>query len=460
MAAIASSLAVQSFDVMRDTPQFDELRDALRHHQVVALLGARGTGKTSLAQALISQYEEVGVKVVMLDARDAEDILDLNGPVAAALRCSHETLTPEQLGPDDVVRIIVDNCHEFYDRPWFPYLQEQWRALLSLEAARGRVGLLLLGRPLFRHVAGGHGSPLLTIGPILLVRPLTEIEVIERFGIAEEVARAVKRKTGGHPWLTRMLLEAIDRDVSNLGGAIEQFVNQHQRYLTRLAEDHTLAAMGVLADLVEAGHPIPDATLITAHFGSSYSDGQDALADLTASGLITRVEDTCQIAAELLRKAPAVRQFLRAPATKIPTTAPDQHDEGARIFYLIENRLRELIVQSLGSVDRAWWQTRVPSTFIGEAETRRSAELESPAAPEQEPHPIMFLSLGELFEIVQMKENWTQVFAVRLRRTAELVRDAARDLVAVRNKVAHNRPISGDDLELARNAARRLRLLE
>jgi hypothetical protein len=432
------------------------VREALRLHPVVALIGARGTGKTLVAESVAEQLESRDVQVVRLDAGLTDGPHSLNLPIAAALGCTETDLSAEEMDANLVIRIIVDNCHEFHTRPWWPYLQEQWRALVSTPAARGRVGLLLAGRPLFRHVAGGSGSPLLNIGTTMLVRPLEEHDVVEEMAAEPQVARALLRKTGGHPRLTAMLTEAFDGDLSHLGATVDGFAEQNQRYLMRLAEDHTMGGLAMLADLVVADSPVAEAALTNAHFGGSYADAQETLADLAASGLIARDGGTCAIAAELLKRAPAVRTFLRAPAPQVPINAPDRHGDAAALFYVLENQLREMIVEALGAVDRAWWQTRVPPNLIGEAESRRTAEFESAATPTGEGHPIMFLSLGELFDIVLAADNWGQVFGIRIRRSADVARAASRDLIAVRNKIAHNRPVSAADLDLAQNAAQRL----
>jgi len=453
-------MASCSSSIVRDPYVIETLRAALRHQQLVALIGARGTGKTIVADALSDRLASNDVVVVRLDAREAEDAIDLNGPLAAALGCPNDELTSERLEPGRVVRVIVDNCHEFYDRPWFPYLQENWRELLSSEGASGRIGVVLLGRPLFRHVAGGHGSPLLGLGPVLVVRPLSPADIHKQFTVTKELAQAIHRKTGGHPALTRYLLDAVEYDITNIGTAITAFVNEQQRYMLRLAEDHQLAAMGILADLIEAKKRLPEPPLIHAHYGTAYSEGQEALNDLAGSGLIARSNGGCELAAELLRETPAVRQFVRAPKPAIATIPSREQAQCAQDIYAIENRLRALICESLGAIDRAWWRTRVPTTMLGEAESRRNAEIESQAASEQDLHPIMYLTLGELFEIVLSKENWSGVFAIEMKRSAEMMRGVSRDLVAVRNKVAHSRPVSETDLELARNAARRIGLLD
>lgn len=438
--------------------QLDEVRTALASHPVVALIGARGTAKSTLATKLGEDLEANNVRVVQIDARSAESPADLNIQIAEALRCPYQDLSGDAMLDGDVVRIIVDNAHAFYDRKWFPYLQEQWRALLSSESARGRVAMLLLGRPLFRSVAGGDGSPLLGIGPVLVARPMTPNEVVDAFDVEMRTAEAVCRKTGGHPALTLALLDAIERDSRNIGSRIDDFVRQQERYLLKLAEDHTLAALGMLADVVRSGGPCAEATLVATHFGDTYADGQEALRDLAASGLVLREGDKVTVRAELVVQVRAVRDFIRVPRPDIPIESPRNQGPATDAIFEIENRLRRKIVEELGAVDETWWPSRIPNEFVAGAELRRRTELDSAAAPDKEQHPLMYLSMGELFEVILLNENWTQVFGITMHRSREMVRAAGRDVMAVRNKVAHSRPVTDTDYGLLVGAAERLGL--
>jgi hypothetical protein len=439
--------------------QLSEIRDALASHPVVALVGARGTAKTLLADRLIGELERSAVTVVRLDARDAETPRDLNVAIARALQCEADDLTAGNLPEGRVVRVVIDNCHEFYDKKWFPYLQEQWRALLSSASARGRVAILLIGRPLFRRVAGGDGSPLLNIGPTLATRPLSVAEVSDAFEVTPEVAAAVVRKTGGHPALTGALIAAIEGEIARMGNVISGFISAQERYLLKLAEDHSLAALALLADLTRSDAPVAHATLIAKHFGDAFIDGQEALRDLIASGLVKREGANLIVAAELLRQVTAVREFIRVPTFELSDEPPDEHNEAAALLYGVENRLRRLIAETLGAIDAAWWPARVPTEFVAEAELRRRAELDSAAAADSDYHPILYLSLGELFDLIWKRENWDQAFSVRIHRTLPMARDSARDVTAVRNKLAHSRPVNRADVDLLRAGARRLGLL-
>jgi hypothetical protein len=443
------------------TRQFDDVRAALQQHQAVTFIGARGTGKTELARQLEEHLRSMQLSVSVVDAANSESATDFNAALAAALKCADSALTLECLPDEERVRLIIDNCESLHDKHWFTVVQEQWRGLLTSEGARGRLGVILFGRPLFQDVAGGKGSPLLNVGPVLRARPLSELEIAHDFGVDASTARAIRRKTGGHPVLTDELVRAIEGDLERLRLVARQFAKEQERYLIRLAEDHTVAGMAVLADVLDSREPVAESALVSAHFGSSFGRGQDCLADLAGSGLIERQADgRCTVGAEVMREASAAKHFLRAPVATIPTGSPGKHAEAATLLYEIENRLRERVASFLGEVDRAWWPNRVGEKIAASAESRRQDEMDTRVAPVEELHPVMYLHLMEVIDIIVSDVNWNQVFRVRLPISREAFREEARVVGAVRLKIAHNRPITDDDLVLLRLAARRMRIID
>jgi len=438
--------------------QTNEVREALSRHQVIFFVGARGTGKTLLAAHLESEFNRTDVQTIRLEASDAFTPADLNEPIAAVLGCPSNSLTAESLPRDARVRIIIDQCEELHDKPWLPYLQDQWRALLSEPEARGRVALLLLGRPLFRALGGGRGSPLLTIGVVKPARPLDTDSAASTFGVRPNVADPAIRKTGGHPYLTSALLRAIDGDAANFKKALPPFIAESRRYVMRLIEDHALAAHGVLADLLDARSPVAEAALIGKHFGDARLFGEECLEDLCGSGLIERETSMCSLAAELLRAIPDLRLFLRVQEVEVETEPTEHHGLAAATLFCVENLLRRRIGLWLEEIDQAWWPGRVPESLVAAAELRRRSELESSVCPEVEPHPILYLTVGEMCDLVMSQENWDQVFRVRFGMTRSAFEETKKDLLAVRNKVAHNRVVSASDVAILEGAVRRLGL--
>jgi hypothetical protein len=151
--------------------------------------------------------------------------------------------------------------------------------------------------------------------------------------------------------------------------------------------------------------------------------------------------------------------YIRTPKTAIPTDLPEHHAAAAVSLYLAENRLRALVVDSLMRLDQFWWTARVPEELVVKAESRHRDEEAATASAEQL-HPIMYLSLGEVLEILQYGENWDEVFRLSTGRSRDAL-GADRDmLIAVRNKVAHNRPVTKSDLDALLLSARRLGLLD
>jgi hypothetical protein len=437
--------------------QSDEVRDLLSRHQIVFFVGARGTGKTVLANGLEQSFTETGVRTLRLEAGDAVTPADLNDPIASVLGCPADSLAADNLSSDVRLRIIVDACEQLHDRPWLPYIQEQWRALLSDPGVVGRIGILLLGRPLFRGLAVGKGSPLMGIGVMEPARPL-DLEDCAEFGIEEKVASAVLRKTGGHPHLTRTLISAIDGRVENLSSEFRPFLDESRRYVMRLIEDHGVAARAVLLDLLETSAGISEAALIAAHFGDSRLLGEECLDDLKASGLAAETDRLYFLKAELVRAMQEIRAFLGVRSFEVPLYPSQEHGDAGKLMFYAENLLRRRVGESLSEIDQAWWPSRIPDSLVAEAELRRRAEIESAAAPTYDAHPIGYLTLGELIDVISSQPNWDQVFRVRFGMTRRAFEDAMSDVTVIRNKAAHNRPVTSADCVTLQVALSRLHL--
>jgi hypothetical protein len=439
--------------------QTREVQELLARYQVVFFVGARGTGKTYLADALERSYSLTGVETIRLDGADALTPADLNAPVAVALGCDDETLTADHLGSDRTIKIIVDAADQLHDRPWLPLIQEQWRALLSEKRAKGRLGLILLGRPLFRSLATGHGSPLAGLGMVKVARPLDVATCVATFDADEGVARGVLRKTGGHPYLTEKLLAALQQTDGDFSRVLPGFLEEARRYVLRLIEDHGVVAREVLGDLLQSSNGVSEEALVDSHFGAAVVLGEDCLDDLEGSGLLVREGQLCLLKAELVRAMHEVRHFIGAHHFDVPVNQPLAHANAAKILYAAENELRKKVGDWLSAVDQAWWPSRVSEAVVAEAELRRRSELESSVAPDREPHPVLYLTLGELFDIISSNTNWQQVFRVRFGLSRARFLDAASCITGVRNKVAHNRAVTTADLGMLNAALVKLGLI-
>jgi hypothetical protein len=94
-------------------------------------------------------------------------------------------------------------------------------------------------------------------------------------------------------------------------------------------------------------------------------------------------------------------------------------------------RLRRLVIEELAGVDEAWWPSRLPGHIAADAESRRRAELESPVSVRDTLHQIMFLNLGELFDVIAERRNWDEVFRIALGTSRSTLDAQVRVLTAV-----------------------------
>jgi hypothetical protein len=439
--------------------QTGQVLDALAQHQLVVFVGARGTGKTCLLEDVNTALTASGVTVIALDAETAQAPSDLMASIAVALQCPQDRLTAANLSDELRLRVLVDNCDALHEKNWFPAVQDEWRGLLGEPEARGRVAFLLCGRPLFRRVAEGRGSPLVGIGTFVPSRPLNAAE-IESLGVDENVAVTVRLKTGGHPQLTRRLVDAIHGDVAELEVKYVEFALSQRRFLLKLIDDHGSATRAVLADLLDASRSatVAESAIIARHFGGSGVLGQDTIDDLMASGLVARVGGSCRLGAEILRTDRDIRQYLGAAPFTIFDEPSVEHAEAAGDLFRAENRLRRIVGSALAEVEDTWWPSRFPTNIVREVEQRRKSEADSTAPASADVHPIAYLTFGELVDSVLEESNWEQIFRVRLGLSRDAFTQAASVITTVRNKVAHNRPVSEPDLTVLRLASKRLGL--
>jgi hypothetical protein len=436
----------------------DSVRRCLRSNQLVVVIGARGTGKSRCGGVLADGWRRSGLEVLQLDASTASHPSDLDGPVAEVLGCDPSTLTTSSLAEGRSLRIIVDRCEHLYEQTWLVEWQERWRSFLFSRQSEGRVSAVLFGRPLFREIAGGDASPLLNAGPVLPTQALSSTDIADYFGVATDVATAVQRKTGGHPRLTGSLLEAIDRDVKNLGPRIRGFCSDHRHYVLALLGDHVGEAREILGALLEAKGGVEQSVLVRRYFPGAPARGVEAVDDLAGCGLVARDEaGRCRLAADLIHNVEGLKALISVPAFHAPPYEQTVMDEAHRVAFEAENQLRLLVVQNLGSGDEAWWTNCVPPEVRGKAEGRQEKDWEASAAGEDTLHPIAYLHLGEVFDLVY--QHWQQVFRPAFGLSESAVSELAGRFETCRNRLAHARPLSTGQYEELLATTRRLGLM-
>jgi hypothetical protein len=400
------------------------------------------------------------MRVLRIDGSTVSHPEDLNYPLAEMIGCEPTNLVPPRDENASPMRVVVDRCDCLFDKPWVDRWQEQWRALLTAPDSQGRLAAVLFGRPLFREIAGGDASPLLNVSRVVTVEPLREDEVRQAHDLTDAGARVVIEKTGGHPRISHLFAQILTAKSGSFKQAVKSFEKNHRSYLVETIQDHPVGGQAILSDLLKARSPIHETSLIRLHFADADADGRTAIEDLCASGLVRRDgSGDCSIRADLLRDVAGIAEVVSSPKMEVPNYDSKLMDAAWRCLFFSENALRKLAADRLGEINPAWWILDVPPRVRAAAEGRRKGDGMVAAIDEPSIHPVMYLTVNELFEIILTR--WDRVFASVFHPLSEdAFRESARDFETVRNRLAHSRPITPEQLTAFELPAKRLGLID
>ena len=135
----------------------------------------------------------------------------------------------------------------------------------------------------------------------------------------------------------------------------------------------------------------------------------------------------------MFREIPFAAYPSRSTQEAVPGARTDVDESVAKRIWDLENSIRRFVVSELSAVSSTWWEERVSREIGSGAELRRRNELES-ALGGVALHPIAYLSLGELFDVVLSQKNWNEVFAVRLTSSDTALRELSSSVTTVRNR--------------------------
>jgi hypothetical protein len=136
---------------------------------------------------------------------------------------------------------------------------------------------------------------------------------------------------------------------------------------------------------------------------------------------------------------------------------PTENIEAYKIIYLIEVSTRELIIEKLRQLDGPrGYKTCLPNGSIQEKfRDGQTYEKRTPWIRCTPHHPIYYLELSELVTIIETKDNWNTSFEATLHNKAAFT-SAIRDILPIRNKIAHNRRANLSDLEILNGSVHKL----
>lgn len=156
--------------------------------------------------------------------------------------------------------LLLDEMDEALDQPWTETLFDQLRALIYSGDVRESVRLMPAGSRRFLDQVSDRGSPLWNVLKLHYLRAFDEAgfrQLAARAeGLPDDVAQAVWRQSGGHPFLAQYLLHHLSEsgiagaDVAAVDRLALRFLHERMADLdgwAQAAEIAGLRAYGVLA---------------------------------------------------------------------------------------------------------------------------------------------------------------------------------------------------------------------
>ncbi len=130
----------------------------------------------------------------------------------------------------------------------------------------------------------------------------------------------------------------------------------------------------------------------------------------------------------------------------LPKRLANEASEMAKIYpiiYVFENSIRYVIIRVLSKGGVDWWTTSVQNDIQKKATDRINQELKRKWHGKRGAHPIFYVDIEDLSRIIS--KNWS-VFKTLL-NDLEWVKVCINSIKISRNVIAHNNPLSRDDIK-------------
>ena len=132
----------------------------------------------------------------------------------------------------------------------------------------------------------------------------------------------------------------------------------------------------------------------------------------------------------------------------VPQTNVDVY----RFVFLIEVALRELFIEefTLASGPK-WYKKHLPSDLLLAYTESRKKEFAEPWTSHASLHPLYYLDFADLAKVIERGDNWHKILSTSFGNKRDVLVGDLQRLSALRNKVAHNRKATAEDVTLARS---------
>jgi hypothetical protein len=163
----------------------------------------------------------------------------------------------------------------------------------------------------------------------------------------------------------------------------------------------------------------------------------------TVGGVVTHPKErivSIKIDEESQLNCPNVPESVLKDANKMSKVYP--------YIYVFENSIRYFITETLErKYGKDWWPLRVNSKIRDKAEDRQSKEGRNRWHGKRGAHPIFYIDIDQLLKIITSNFSDFQDAMPGVDRPIEWLTNRIEEIELSRNIVAHNNPLSDDDIE-------------
>jgi len=127
---------------------------------------------------------------------------------------------------------------------------------------------------------------------------------------------------------------------------------------------------------------------------------------------------------------------------------PINNIKAFKYLFYIETALRELIIELLETTfGSKWYKSKLPGDILKKYKNSLNSEKKIKFSQLIPHHPIYYIDFPDLLKIIIRDDNWNTIFKKIFVRK-ENISSSLSDLDYIRNKVAHNRKISNEDIKI------------
>lgn len=120
------------------------------------------------------------------------------------------------------------------------------------------------------------------------------------------------------------------------------------------------------------------------------------------------------------------------------------------LTYKIEVGLREFLIDTFGKEDQKWWKQRLPPEVYTKLIKGIEKERKIKWIDLIPHHPLYYIDFSDLKKIIENEGNWIDALQ-KIFGDKNVYCGGLRELEPIRNRIAHNRKISDNDIFLLKS---------